>query len=170
MVHNRALKRQNRLHNNNGQAIVEFALAALIFFSLLFAIIDLCIMFYVNLTMQHAVREGTRYAITGQSNLGTDRRSALIARIRNSSNGLYDKNVNVPHDPIISVLPPSKVTFTNYSGMPVSGDPGIPNDIIVIRLTYKWPLLTPILRPIFTDGIYTFTVKTTMKNESFPVP
>jgi len=85
MAHKRALKKRNKLCNDKGQAIVEFALAALIFFSLLFAIIDLCIMLYVNLTMQHAVREGARYAITGQSNLGTDRRSALIARIRNSS-------------------------------------------------------------------------------------
>jgi len=158
------------LCNEKGQAIVEFAMASLIFFSLLFAIIDLCIMFYVNLTMQHAVREGARYAITGQSNLGTDRRSALIARIRNSSNGLYDKNTNVPSDPVISVLTPNSVTFTNYSGMPVSGAPGKPDDIIVIRLTYKWPLLTPILRPFFAGGNYTFTVKATMKNESFPVP
>ena len=45
---------------------MEFALVALLLFGILFTIIDLGIMFYVNLTMQHAVREGTRYAVTGQ--------------------------------------------------------------------------------------------------------
>ena len=162
--------------NSYGQSLVEFALVGLVFFSLLFAVLDLGFMFYVNLTMQHAVREGTRYAVTGRSNLGTDRRSALIQLIKNSSNGLYDKNLT-PHDepgmqsynnPSISVIKPSNVTFTNYSGTPTTGDPGKPDDVIVVRLTYTWSLITPILRPFFPGGKYTFTVKSTMKNESFP--
>ena len=147
---------------------MEFALVALLLFALLFTIMDLGIMFYVNLTMQHAVREGTRYAVTGQSNLGTDRRSALIQKIRDSSVGLYDKNLHVPKDPQINVITPSQVTFSNYTGTPTTGNPGQPNDIIVVSLTYTWPLVTPILKRFFPNGRYTFTVKSTMKNESFP--
>lgn len=152
----------------NGQTTVEFALAALLFFSMLFAIVDFAFLFYVNLTMQHAVREGTRYAVTGQSTLGPDRRSALIQKIKDSSNGLYDKNLHVPKDPEISVITPSKVSFTNYTGTPTTGDPGKPNDMIIVSLTYTWHLLTPILRPFFPGGNYTFTVKSTMANEGFP--
>ena len=153
--------------NKKGQTLVEFALVVPVLFALLFAIIDLGVMLYVNLTMQYALFQGVRYEITGQSNLGTDRRSALIQMIRNSSNGLYDKNMHVPKDPVIGVVVPSQVTFTNYSGTPATGDPGKPNDVIVVSLTYTWPLLTPILKPFFPQG-YTFTVKSTMKNESFP--
>jgi Flp pilus assembly protein TadG len=159
------------LKNKNGQALVEFALMAMLFFLILFAIVDFGVMFYVNLTMQHAVREGTRYAVTGQSDLGADRRSALLQKIKNSSNGLYDKNLHVPKDPTIKVISPSNVTFANYtSGTVQSGDPGKPNDVVVVSLTYTWPLITPVLKPFFRGGQYTFTVKSTMKNESFPTP
>jgi Flp pilus assembly protein TadG len=156
--------------NNKGQATVEFALVAIVFFGILFAIFDLSLLFYVNLTMQHAVREGTRYAITGRNNLdpnqiSPNRRAAMIQKIKDSSNGLYDRNLHVPKDPIISIINPGNVTFSNYTGTPTTGNPGQPNDTIIVRLTYTWPLVTPIFRPFFPGGRYTFTVKSTMKNE-----
>jgi len=157
---------------NKGQALVEFALVAFVLFSILFAIIDLAMMFYVNLTMQHAVRAGTRYAVTGQTLTGNstpaDRLAAMIQTIRNNSNGLYDKNLNSPKDPVVSIIHPGGVSYANYTGTPQSGTTGNPNDIIVVRLTYKWQLLTPLLKPFLPNGIYTFTVKSTMKNEQFP--
>ena len=157
--------------NNKGQALVEFSLMALLLFILLFAIADIGMMFYVNLTMQNAVREGTRYAVTGQSNLGTDRMSALIQKIKDSSNGLYDKNLHNPKDPEIKVITPSNVTFANYtSGVVQTGNPGQPNDVIMVSLTYTWPLITPVLKPFFKAGQYTFTVESTMKNEPFSSP
>jgi Flp pilus assembly protein TadG len=152
-----------------GQTTVEFALAAIILLALLFAIIDLSMMFFVNLTMQHAVREGVRYAITGRSNLGADRRAALIAKIKEQSMGLYDRNLHVPKDPTIKVIPPSSVTFPNYTGGTTqTGDPGQADETIVVSLTYKWSLVTPLMKPFFPGGAYTFTVKATMKNEPFP--
>lgn len=155
--------------NKSGQALVEFALVVLLLFGLLFTLMDLGIMFYVNLTMQHAVREGTRYAVTGQIGASADRRAALIQKIRDSSNGLYDKNLHVPKDPQINVINPSQVTFSNYTGTPTTGDPGKPTQTIIVSLTYTWPLLTPILKRFFPGGQYTFTVKSTMTNESFPI-
>lgn len=159
----------SRLHGKDqkGQTTVEFALVAILLLGLLFAIIDLATLFYVNLTMQHAVREGVRYAITGRSDLGADRRSALIAKIREQSMGLYDRNRHTPREPSISVIKPSSVTFANYSGTPTTGDPGQANETIVVGLTYTWPLMTPLMKPFFQGGEYTFTVKTTMKNEPF---
>lgn len=158
--------------NKIGQTTVEFAFAVLLLFGLLFAIIDLGVLFYVNLTMQHAVREGTRYAVTGRSNLDPngkgDRRAALIQAIKNKSNGLYDKNKHDPKDPTINVITPSNVTFSNYSGTPTTGNPGNPGDVIEVSLTYTWPLITPILKPFFPNGQYTFTVRSTMTNEQFP--
>jgi hypothetical protein len=117
--------------------------------------------------MQHAVREGTRYAVTGRSNLGIDRRAALIQKIKDSSNGLYDKNAHTPKEPVISKLNPASISFSNYSGTPQTGDPGKAGETILVRLDYTWPLITPIMKPFFAGGVYSFTVKTTMKNESF---
>lgn len=164
----KVLLRKIRRSSRKGQSTVEFALAVLLLLFVLFAIIDLAIMFYVNLTMQHAVREGARYAVTGRSDLGLDRRTALIAKIREQSMGLYDRNRHVPKDPSISVIKPSGVTFSNYTGTPTTGDPGKADETIVVSLTYTWPLVTPFMKPFFRGGEYTFTVKATMKNEPFP--
>jgi Flp pilus assembly protein TadG len=150
------------LMDRKGQTTVEFALTALLLFAFLFAIIDLAVMFYVNLTMQHAVREGTRFAITGPPG---DRRVLLTEKIREHSYGLYDKNALPQRDPTVSVLTPTSTTgFVNYTGTPIA-DTGRQKQIIIVSLNYAWPLLTPTLKPFFTDGRYTFTVRATMKNE-----
>lgn len=157
--------------NRKGQTTVEFAATALVLFTVLFALIDLAIMFYVNLTMQHAVREGARYAITGQGgDNGNKRRMALEGRIRACSYGLYDKNANPRRNEALSVrvLPLSSTgsttPFANYTGTPVD-DTGNPNQIIIVSLDYSWPLLTPILQPFFENGQYSFVVRATMKHE-----
>lgn len=153
-----------------GQALVELALVVVIVSLLGFAVIDLGWIFYVNLTMQHAVREGARFAITGSSDGHPSRRAALVAKIREQSMGLYDRNLHNPKDPKVSVLPRDVMAFANYTGAPVGdeGDPGGANRLIVVSLTYTCPLLTPVLRPVFGPS-YTFTARSTMRNEDFPV-
>jgi Flp pilus assembly protein TadG len=155
------------IRNRKGQTVIEFALIAILLCGLVFAIVDFGYMFYVNLTIQHAVREGARYAITGGSDgsCGGTVRSCAVAKIRSSSVGLCDKN-------------PCNITFyTMQSGSPVElptdpNDPGSsvvggPQELIVIRVAYSWPLLTPIVKPFFPDGKYNFTVGATMRNEPF---
>lgn len=158
--------------NTKGQTTVEFALAALVLFTFVFAIIDFVMMFYVNLTMQNAVREGARYAITGQADQpgqgvqnGEQRKKAMIKKMIESAHGLYEKNANPQKDPTVSVLTPSSdPTFSNYTGRTVN-DTGEPTEIVRVSLDYSWPLLTPILRPFFPDGKYAFVVRATMRHE-----
>lgn len=150
-----------------GQTLIEFAFVVPLILALVFAVVDVAWIFYVNLTMQHALREGTRYAVTGRTDGGNDRRKSLIARIRDNSCGLYDKNLHDPKEPRIGVLSPGQVTFDNFSGTPTTDDPGGRNDIIVVSLTYTCPLLTPVFKPLVESGTYTFTVKSTMTNEPF---
>ena len=156
------------LGDRKGQTTVEFALVALfLLFPLLCAIIDLSVMFYVNLTMQHAVREGARSAIVGQPDTapgaGKARRDALESKIKAASNGFFIGE-NIVSGPTVSVLNSPKPGFANYTGVPVD-DTGEPNDIIIVSLKYAWPLLTPVLYTVFPDHKYTFTVRATMKNE-----
>ena len=42
---------------------------------------------------------------------------------------------------------------------------GTPQQPITVSLTYKWPLMTPFLKPFFAGGMYTFIVKATVVNE-----
>lgn len=153
------------IRNNKGTSILEFSMIAVLFFGAVFLIVDLGMMLYVNLTMQHAVREGARYAITGQDNLSPDgRRAAVVQKIRDNSIGLCDKypcSIN-----FFKLNEPDPIPFD--PGDPRSGDVGNPSEIIIVSLDYSWPLITPIVKPFFSDGAYSFTVRSAMRNEPFP--
>ena len=60
------------LRQKKGQTTVEFALVVLLFLTLIMTIVDFALMFFVNQTIQHAVREGARYAVTGRNEGGLD--------------------------------------------------------------------------------------------------
>jgi len=159
-------RRHDLINNTKGQTMVEFALIGILLLGLVFAVVDFGTMLYVNLTLQHAVREGARYAITGSSDgsCGTVR-SCAMAKIKSSSIGLCDKNT-------------CTITFYSLqSGSPVElptdpSDPGSSviggsKELIAIKVAYSWPLLTPIVKPFFPNGKYNFTVGATMRNEPF---
>ncbi|MCA3185886.1 MULTISPECIES: TadE/TadG family type IV pilus assembly protein [unclassified Cupriavidus] len=144
-----------------GASAVEFALVAPIFFLLLFSIVDFGAMMWANLTMQYAVREGARYAVTGQSGLDAQgsRYNAVLDKIRSSSLGVYTmSNAKV-------------ATWVNGTSQSSGGAGmfGSAGDIVVIQVTCDWPLLTPVVAAFYqsTGGKYRFSVAATMRNEAF---
>lgn len=143
-----------------GGVIVEFALASSLFFLLLFTIMDFAVYGFVNLTMQHAVREGARYAITGQSNLDpqglSDRKRAVVQRIRDNSMGFFD-----------DVMTEADIVITDSSGN-VLTDFGSPGETIVITLNCEWPIINPFTQAALSNGKYDFSVGASMRNEVFP--
>lgn len=139
------------------------AIIAPLFLLILLGLVELSLMFFTTLTMQYAVREGARYAITGQKNLdpatGSQQRyAAVIASIRDNSLSLYDTVA-----PVISVNGKSYPAGTYTNGM--FGDPG---SLIVLELDCEWAVTTPMLSSFFTNGKYHFAVAATMRNEYFP--
>jgi Flp pilus assembly protein TadG len=156
----RRMGRRSR-KGQSGSTVVEFAIIAPLLLFVICMIIDLGLMFWVNLTMQYAVHEGARYAVTGQDNLDPDsanqqRYLAVIQDIEDSSMGLYTL-VN----PAISVT---------VNGVPVANGTnmfGGPGDLVVLQLNCTWSLLTPLIAPFFKGGAYSFSVAATMRNEGF---
>lgn len=139
------------------------ALVAPVFLLILLALVELSLMFFTTLTMQYAVREGARYAVTGQSNLDPktsdqQRFNAVIENMRSNTLGMYEKT-----GAAISVNGKGYSPDTYSNGM--FGKPG---DIIVLQLDCTWPVTTPLLSQFFQDGKYRFTVAATMRNEFFP--
>jgi Flp pilus assembly protein TadG len=151
------------LHRQSGATVVEMAIIAPVLLLILLSLIELSMMFFATLTMQYAVREGARYAITGQSNLdpntgSSQRYAAIIASFKDNSLGMYDKL-----SPAISVNGTSYAA-SNYS----NGMFGAPGDIIVVQLDCDWIVTTPFLSNLFGNGKYHFAVAATMRNEYFP--
>jgi len=140
-----------RSHRCRGAAVVEFALVATALFSLLCAMADFGYLFYVNLTMQHAVREGAR---VGVINGGL---APAIAAMKTQSMGLWDV-----------VSPSVTVERIDGSGGVVKLPPntfGTSSDIIVFNVDCATPLLTGFISPLFANGVYKFTVSATMRIE-----
>lgn len=157
------MKRLTSRRRESGATIVEMAIVAPVFLLVLLALVELSLMFFATLTMQYAVREGARYAITGQNNLDPNtasqqRYAAVIAKMRDSSLGFYDK-----------LNPTISVNGTAYSSSSYSnGMFGNAGDIVVLRLDTDWPVTTPLLSTFFANGKYHFAVAATMRNEYFP--
>ena len=151
-----------------GSAIVEFALAALFFMMVLFAIIEFSYLYWVNLSMQHAVREGARYAsVTGPSGFTPTstktsaelRCAAVVDAIKANSMGVYDR--------VSPSLTYSTVDPATGNIVAIGSGCGGASQIIMIKLVCARPLITPIMKPFFTNGKYNFTVSATMMNEAF---
>lgn len=145
---------------SRGSSTVEFAIVGSLFFLLMFMVMDFAAYSFIKLTMQHAVREGARYAVTGQVDLDPqaklDRKRAVIQKIRENSMGYFD-----------DVLEESDVVVTNAYGLPVSGF-GAPGESIVITFNCQWPIISPFTRVILSDSYYNFSVRASMRNEDFP--
>lgn len=148
-----------------GVAIVEFAFAAILFFTLVLSIIDWSYLFFTNLTMQHAVREGARYAVTGQSGLdpggGGDRCAAARERIRLEAMGMYEQTGSTTIFKTIDAAG----NITTLGGGSCYGA----GQVIIIQVDSAVSPLTPFVRPFFsaTGNQYRFSVSTTMKNEAY---
>jgi Flp pilus assembly protein TadG len=149
------------IRQDKGQSLVEFALIAVLFLTFLFTTMDFAVMFFVNQTMQHAVRSGARLAVV---NPGANCRASIVANITAQSMGFYDKNANSSKAPVISSQ--ALGAYADIAGTPINDTScGTPQRPITVSLAYSWPLLTPFLKPFFANGMYSFTVKATVVNE-----
>lgn len=154
------------LRQEKGQTTVEFALVAILLIGLLMTIFEFGVMFYVNQTIQHAVRDGARYAAAHRNETGLDLRTSMENKIKEQSMGLYAMNSYTTNSIHIYTLPSLTTIQTNTTGTEIT-DTGGPQALISVEYTYSWPLLTPIGKSIFKskNGEYTFTVKTYILSE-----
>lgn len=149
---------------DSGQTLVEFAISATVFFLLIFATLDFGFLFFAKVTMQNAVRQAGRYAITGNCGsggscfgTGGNRLPIIIQTVSDYSFFL---------NPSVTVACVSG-TCPGYSGGG-GGNAGGPNDFVKITATYVWHPF--IISRFFTGGSYTLAVSSTFKNESFAPP
>jgi hypothetical protein len=142
---------------NRGNTAVEFALVLLLLLGLIFGIFEIGRLFYIQLTVHAAVREASRFTVTGNTlpdpnNQGQvlSRMESIVARLKQTAPGINVDSGN------ITIIGPNGV-----------GDPGGPGDLVTIRADYDIHLITPIMKPFFPGGVYHYSVSIVSKNESF---
>jgi len=71
-----------------GAELVEFTLVMIPLFGILFLVIDLSWMLFARATLQYAVREGVRYAVTGQTLSGMRQDDSIRTVVQQNSMGI----------------------------------------------------------------------------------
>jgi Flp pilus assembly protein TadG len=141
------------IRNCRGATLIEAAIMTPLLLLLTFSIVDFAGLFYVYLALENGASQATRYAVTGQVITGQTREESIKAAMRAATPTLTigDGMFSFSH------LPPGGSTW--LSGTGAEGDIG------KVTITYPWNLMTPLIRPFFTNGQLVIRVESAMKNE-----
>ena len=140
-----------------GNTAVEFALVLPLFLGLIFGIFEFARLFYIQLTVHSAVREASRFTVTGNTLPDPDNPDQFLSRLESIISTLKHAAPGIDVDP-------GSVTIIGPNGV---GDAGGPGDLVTIRADYDIHLITPLMKPFFPGGVYHYSVSIVSKNETF---
>lgn len=134
----------------DGAAAVEFALVALPFLALLFAILETALVFFAGQTLETAVADSARLIMTGQAQAANysaaDFKNQVCARIASlfdCAGGVYvDVKSYATFGAISSAQP---VTNNQFDPTKVGYALAGPGCIQVVTLYYQWPIYVSLL-------------------------
>ncbi|HEY0051799.1 MAG TPA: TadE/TadG family type IV pilus assembly protein [Caulobacteraceae bacterium] len=167
----------------DGATAVEFAMVALPFMTMMFAIIELGLVFVLSSTLETAVMDAGRQIRTGQLQTGAASgrtvdafKTTVCSRMSVFATDCTNRltlDVRVipqftnPNPPSPFVTSGSTTTF-NPSAMTFV--PGNARDIVLVRAWYKHPLFTPLMNDGLSrlkDGSAYLSSTTTFRNEPY---
>jgi hypothetical protein len=159
--------RRRRSRGERGQALVEFALVGIIFFMMVFGIIDMARLFQSWVTVQHAAREGARYAITGQSACdgAANRTDCIEWTSKRATTGLSGGGEDATDEEIGVSFKAWDYVGSNWTG-PTSNKTGKPCDQIEVTVSYTHQVVAPIIKVFAPSGI-TISGSQRMTNEPY---
>jgi Flp pilus assembly protein TadG len=131
--------------NRKGTAAVEFALVAPIFFGVLFAIIELALVFFASQILETVTQDTARLIMTGQAQNAAftqaTYKDAVCAKLTVMFDCLNGVSIDVQsYKTFASVNIADPIDAGKNFVPPNNYLPGGPGDIVVVRLFYKWPL------------------------------
>jgi Flp pilus assembly protein TadG len=128
-----------------GSAAVEFALVAPVFFALLFAIIEVAIMFFASQVLETITQDSARMIMTGQAQSASYTQAQFQAYACSqipalfSCSNLYVDVENYPTG-FSSIVINNQITGGNFTSANMQYNPGGPGAVVVVRMFYQWPL------------------------------
>jgi Flp pilus assembly protein TadG len=140
--------------NREGSAAIEFMLVAPLFFALLFAVIEIAIMFFAAQILETVAQQSARQILTGQAQSANMTQAQFktyvcgqIPAILACNNIIVDVQNYPAFSQITLNLPiDANGNFVNNSGYnpggssACTGNTGCTNSIVVVRLYYAWQL------------------------------
>jgi Flp pilus assembly protein TadG len=138
------------VRQQDGAAAVEFALVALPFLALTFAILETALVFFAGQTLETAVTDSGRLIMTGQAQTAgfskDDFKTQVCARIYglfDCAGGIYVDVKTYTSFADISNAPPVNNGQLDTANMNYA--PGDVGDIVTVTLYYQWPIYVSLL-------------------------
>lgn len=130
----------------SGTSAVEFGLIAGPFFLLLFALIEIGMMFLATFTLENAVGQASRMIRTGQAQDASFSESQFKAEVCSHVVALFDCAGSLivdvrKFDNFTSVNVPDAIDDQGNLTGGFQYDPGNGGDIVVVRIFYEWDVL-----------------------------
>jgi Flp pilus assembly protein TadG len=163
-------------YDDRGVTAVEFALVALPFIALLFATIQIGLVFFAGQALEGAVTTASRMIRTGQAQQLNFDAGKFKEQICAQIGTLFDcPELTVDVQTIkafgaADLSPPIDKATGNLNVDPKYA-PGDGGDIVVVRTFYEWPLFTQLLGfnlSNVADGNHLLSATTAFRNEPFP--
>lgn len=148
---------RNWVREERAATAVEFALVAVPFTYLLIGIIEMSLMFAAMSTLDAATNDASRLIRTGQvqqtngdpEQLFRDKLCEKAQSFLNCSNIQYEV-INMEGFSNFSSFP---ATYDADGNLESNGfDPGAVDDVILIRTSYRYPLITPFMASLVSDA------------------
>ncbi len=162
-------------HARSGSTAIEFGVVAGPFFLLLFALIEVGLMFLATFTLENAVAEASRLIRTGQAQGSGFSESQFKTEVCGNIFGLFDCEggliVDVrKFDNFTNVNVPDAIDGDGNLAGGFQYDPGNGGDIVVVRIFYEWSLLADL--PVLDlgnmgNGNRLLTATAAFRNEPF---
>jgi Flp pilus assembly protein TadG len=131
-IHPKSLSRRNR--RRTGNALLEGVFTILPTFALIFAFIDFGLLLFRWATLQEAVREGCRYAITFQTQTGLGQDASIEAVVQHYAMGLVSPT-DSPQDIFVNYYSVSNLNT------PIATGGNVPGNIVQVSVqgvSWSW--------------------------------
>ncbi|MCE2926711.1 MAG: pilus assembly protein [Rickettsiales bacterium] len=174
----------------SGASIIEFAIVAPVLMLFLVGFIELGLMYFTSTVLEGATNVSSRVGKTGFAPTGTSREDYIRSEVERLSGGYLTPDmiqiealsynafsaVGQPEPCTTFVDPPPCINgFTDVNGNGQwdadqgSAGPGGMGQIVLYKVSYPWPIFTPLMANIIggNSGTYTISAIATVKNERF---
>ena len=165
--------RRGLLRARDGSTAVEFAMVALPFCLMMFAILELGLVFVTDSVLENATIETGRLVRTGQASAQSMNaagfKTALCSRMGIFSADCASRaTVDVRVIPAFNTTPPDPMSGGTFDNSGLTYTNGNPGDLVLVRVWYTQPLLTTFMSQGLSrlkDGTVRMTATTAFRNE-----
>lgn len=123
-----------RRRSSGGNVILESVFTLLPTFALIFALTDFGLMMFRWSTLQNAIREGTRYAVTFQTQTGLGQDASIESIVEQYALG-FVKTTDSPQHIFVNYYAPTALTTPIATG---GNTPGNLVQVSVQNISYQW--------------------------------